>query len=151
MKKVFKLEGGESVDSITHTIEVLSENKDVKIYVGTDSQNKRHNSCYVVTIGYKFDNRGMHCIYYKENVKKIKDRYTRLWKEVEMSLEIAKHLEDHGFKVNCIELDFNEKEIAKSHVMVSAARGYIVGSGFLCNVKPDMQSAVRYSDFMARK
>lgn len=151
MKKVFKMEGGQLVDAIKHTIEMFSKYPDAKIFVGTDSQNKRHLTCFVVTIGYKMGNRGMHCIFHKENVKKIKDRYTRLWREVEISLEVAKYLELSGFKTTCVELDFNEKEMAKSHAMVAAARGYIVGSGFDCNVKPDLQSAVRYSDYQCRQ
>ncbi len=148
--KPFKLENGELVDAVKHTLQVLSEHRDVTIFVGTDSQNKRYNTSYVTAIAYKYGTRGAHCIYYRENVKKIKDRWSRLWKEVENSLEVAKMLERNNIKVECVELDFNEKEIARSHDMVAAARGYVIGSGFNANVKPETQSAVRYADHIVR-
>lgn len=149
--KPFKLENGELVDAVKHTIEILSKHRDVTIFVGTDSQNKRYNTVYVTCIAYKYGTRGAHYIYYRENVKKIKDRWPRLWKEVENSLEIAKLLEANNIKVECVELDFNERELARSHDMVAAARGYVIGSGFKCNVKPETQSAARAADHIVRR
>lgn len=152
----FKKEGGEVVDSIRHTLQVLDEHKNVTVYVGTDSQNKRHNTCYVTCIAYKYQNdsgrgTGAHYIYLRENVKRIKDRWTRLWGEVERSINVAKHLEENGIKVTCVELDFNEKEIARSSDMVAAARGYVIGSNFDCNVKPETQCAARAADHVVRR
>lgn len=151
MKKVWKLEGGDIVDCMKHTLEVLANNQDVKIYVGTDSQNKRWNSAYVTVIAYKYGTRGAHYIYCRESVPRIKDRWTRLWKEVELSLEVAKFLETNSIKVECVELDFNEKEMARSSDMVAAARGYIIGSNFNCNVKPETQCAAKAADHIVRR
>jgi predicted RNase H-related nuclease YkuK (DUF458 family) len=151
MEKQFKLEGGEFVDCLVHTREVLSKHPDATIYVGTDSQNKRWNTCYVTVIAYKYNGKGAHYIYFRENVKRIKDRWTRLWKEVENSIVVAKHLEANGLNVTCVELDFNEKEIARSSDMVAAARGYVLGSNFNCNVKPETQCAAKAADHIVRR
>lgn len=154
MKKIFKLEGGKIVDPIIHTLEILSKHPDAKIYVGTDSQNKRHQTTYVTCIAYRYGTRGTHYIYVKENTNKIRDRWTRLWGEVERSVEIANLLESNSIKVHRIDLDFNEKDIAKSSTMVSAARGYVIGMGYLpeqVTVKPSEQVATRSSDHICRR
>ena len=149
--RTFKLEGGEIVNSITHSIETLASYRDAKLYVGTDSQNKRNVTCYVVVIAFRYGTRGTHYIYHRYNVKRIRDRWQRLWKEVELSVEVAKELEAASLKVHCIDLDFNRKEIAKSSDMVAAARGYVVGSGFECTVKPEEQVASRAADHVVRR
>lgn len=154
MKRVFKQEDGKMVDPISHTIDILSKHPDVKIYIGTDSQNKRHLTCYVTSIAYRYGHRGAHFIYWKENTPRIKDRWTRLWGEVERSVEIANLLEDNSIKIYRVDLDFNEKEIAKSSNMVSAARGYVIGMGFSpdqVTVKPNEQVATRSSDHICRR
>lgn len=147
----FKLEGGEQIDCVQHSRELFTKHENIIVYVGTDSQNKRHNTCYVTCIAFKYGNKGAHYIYLRENVKRIKDRWTRLWGEVERSLKVAKHLEANNIKVSCVELDFNEKEIARSHDMVAAARGYVLGSNFECNVKPETQCAARAADYVCRR
>lgn len=154
MKKIFKLEIGTTVDPIKHTIEILGKHPDTKIYVGTDSQNKRHYTCYVTCICYRYGHRGTHFIYVKENVLKIKDRWTRLWGEVERSVEVANLLEENSLKVHRVDLDFNEKEIAKSSNIITTARGYIIKMGFRpeqVTVKPDEQIGSRAADHLCRK
>ncbi len=151
MKKRFKKEGGETVDPVKHTIEVLSKNDNVKIYVGTDSQNSKKFTTYVTCVCYRYGNKGAHYIYFRESIKKIKDRWTRLWGEVERSVEIAKLIQENSIKVFCVDLDFNEKELARSHDMVAAARGYVVGLGFDCTVKPEEQVATRSADHICRR
>lgn len=155
MRKLYKLEDGTIVDPIKHTIDILKEHPDAKIYVGTDSQNKRHQTCYVTCICYKYAYRGAHYIYFRENVKKIKERWPRLWGEVERSVEIAVLLEQNSLKVYRIDLDFNKKEIARSSQMVSAAKGYVIGMGFApeqVTVKPeDGQIATKSADHICRR
>lgn len=152
MKKLFKTEEGQVVgDPISYTLKILREHKDVKIYVGTDSQNKKYNTTYVTCIAYKYGTRGAHFIYFRENIKKIRDRRVRLWGEVERSIEISQFIEENNLKVECVEFDFNEKEMARSHDMVAAACGYAEGLGFKSNVKPETQCAVRASDHMCKR
>ena len=84
-------------------------------------------------------------------MKKIKERYPRLWKEVEVSLEVATALREAGVPVFRVDLDFNEKEIARSSDMVKAARGWVVGSGFDCECKPEMLVAAKAADHLVRR
>lgn len=155
MKKIWRLEGGEIVDPIQHTLEVLNKHNDTKIYIGTDSQNKRYFSNYAIVIAYRYGKRGAHFIYCREKVKRIRDMWTRLWKELEFSLETAKLLEQNSIKVECVELDLNNKKTAGSNIQLAAARGLVLASGFKYNFKTeeygyDTLIAVKAADHMVK-
>ncbi len=148
---------GEIVDPIKYSLEMISQfakrkkwDEELKIYVGCDSQNKRYNTSYVTVIAYRFGNKGGDFIYTRDNVKKIKERWPRLWGEVERSITIANLLRDNNIPIFCVDLDFNEKEIARSSDMVKAARGFVIGSGYDCTVKPEQQVASRAADHLVR-
>lgn len=153
MKQIFRLENGTVTDELQHSADVVRRevNNDLRIYIGCDSQNKRYGTMYVTVIAYRYGTRGTHFIYAREKVKKIKDRWQRLWGEVDRAVSVAVRLQDNGFKIHCVDLDFNKKEIAKSSDMVKAARGYVVGNGFECSVKPEEQVASRAADHVVRR
>lgn len=152
MKRVFKTEQGDTVDLINYTKKLLAERKDItEVSVGTDSQNKRYNSAYVTVVCFKYGNRGGHCIHTRDNVKKIRDRFTRLWGEVERSVEVAQFLEVNNIKVDFVELDFNKKELTGSNPLVKSSKGFVMGMGFECKVKPDDGlSSVKFADHLVR-
>jgi predicted RNase H-related nuclease YkuK (DUF458 family) len=155
-KRIWRIERtGEQVDLITHSLEVVKQYPKkwdgLKIYVGSDSQNRRYSTAYVACVCYRIGDRGAHFIYTRENVARIRDRWTRLWKEVEISVEIAKQLRDATIPVFRVDLDFNELEIARSSDMVRAACGYVVGMGFKVECKPSMLVASRAADHLVRR
>lgn len=148
---------GEIVDPIAHSLETISQfanrkkwDEQLRVYIGCDSQNRRYSTSYVTVIAYRYGDKGAHCIYWRDNVKKIKERWPRLWGEVERSLAVANLLRVNNVPIFRIDLDFNEKEIAKSSDMVAAARGYVLGSGYECEVKPGALVASRYADHLVR-
>ena len=155
-KRIWRLNGtGEQVDPVAHTLEIVSKYAkkwdDLRIYVGSDSQNRKYSTDYVAAIAYRYSGRGAHFIYTREKVTpRIRDRWTRLWKEVEISVEIAIQLREAEVNVFRVDLDFNELEIARSSDMVKAARGYVIGMGFDCEVKPSMLIASRAADHLVR-
>jgi len=152
--KVFRCHNGEKVDVIEHTKEIFNEyalDDSLKLYVGCDSQNKRYGTYYVTVIAYRYGHRGAHYIYCREKIPKVRDRWQRLWGEVERSVQIALYLKSKGYKVDVIDLDFNRKEIAASSDMVAAARGYVIGMGFDCTVKPESQLASRAADHIVKQ
>lgn len=154
MERVFKLHTGEVVDAIQHTKEVIAKHSllsDVKVYVGCDSQNRRWNTSYVGVIAYRYGSRGTHYIYTRVNVPKIKDRWNRLSKEVELSLDLANTLKENGIAVYCVDFDFNSKEIARSNDLVQWAQGWAISLGYNCTVKPEEQVASRAADHLVKK
>lgn len=162
---------GEIVDPIAHSKEMISQfakrkkwDDELRIYVGTDSQNTRYSTRYVTVIAYRHGNRGADFIYWKENVKKIKasakvvvgqdlirvEVSQRLWGEVERSLAVAQLLNSGDVPVYCVDLDVNDKVGTGSNSLAASGRGYIVGSGFKCSVKPEEQCASRAADHLVR-
>ncbi len=116
MNRLFrKVEGDAVSDIVKHTLDVLKECPYAEIHVGTDSQNHRRSTVYVTAIAYRYGNRGVHYIYHKHKMKKIKDKWTRLWNEADYSIEVANWLTS---KVNVkveIDLDYNYQEKPGHH------------------------------------
>lgn len=150
MNRVFKTVKGEPVDVVKHTVEILKECPYVEIHVGTDSQNHRKHTVYSTVIAYRYGNRGVHYILSNTRVPKIKDRWTRLWKEAELSIETAESL-TQKVKVKLeIDLDYNIDEKHFSSKLVQAAQGWAMSLGYKANVKPDNQVATRAADHHCR-
>ena len=70
MNRVFRTVQGESVDVVSHTLDVLNECPYVEVHIGTDSQNHRRSKVYVTVIAYRYGNRGVHYILHKQKMKK---------------------------------------------------------------------------------
>ena len=97
----FKKMGGEHISDLgAYVREYLSKHNDVKVYIGIDSeQHKRHTTYGMVVILYH-DKKGGHLIFKRDNAHdengkriKIKDMFTKLWKEVELAAELGEYFE----------------------------------------------------------
>ena len=150
MNRVFKTVQGHPVDIVKHTLDILKDCPYVDIHVGTDSQNHRRHTHYGVVIAYRYGNRGVHYIVHKHREKKIKDRWTRLWKEAEMSIETAELL-TAKIKVQIqIDFDFNNDEKYFSNKLVQAASGWATSLGYKANIKGDVLVSAKAADHECR-
>jgi hypothetical protein len=151
MNRVFKKVDGTTVDIVKHTLSILKEYPWVEIHVGTDSQNHRRKTYYSVVIAYRYGNRGVHYIVHNQKVPKIKDRWTRLWKEAELSIETAEFITSKisSLKVE-IDFDYNVDERYFSSKLVQAASGWATSLGYKVNIKPDNQVATKAADHHCR-
>ena len=150
--KIFRKIDGTPVDVVKHTLDIIRENLDVKIHVGTDSQNVSDETVYVSVIAYRYGTRGVHYIFTKERVKRINDLWTRLWREAENTIEIAEWFKN---KVNVsikleLDMDYNEDEFYKSNQLISATKGWANSLGYQVNVKPNIQVATKAADYHCR-
>ena len=89
---LFKDINGHTVDPASHTLEVIKNYPYAEIHIGSDSQNIGKVSRYTTVIAYKLGSRGVHYILSKNNFNSIRDMWTRLWKEAEMSIDTAEWL-----------------------------------------------------------
>lgn len=158
--KIWKCPSDKSVkfDLIEYTKKFLGNNShyDVHIYVGCDSQNIRKSrwtgyvTCVAFHIGTndagEFYGHGVHLIYKTEKYKKINDNWTRLWKEVEKSMDVAEQLRQAGILIHQVDLDFNQDELHDSNRLVSAGVGLFKGLGYKVASKPDDLIAARAAD-----
>ena len=123
-----------------------------KIYVGSDSQNKDDYTVYATAIVVHWNsNNGGHVLYTKDKVLRIRDRFERLWGEVQRSVDVAMFLKDEcGIQVEYIDLDLNSNAKWDSNKVLKPAVGYIESLGFEARFKPGPAYAVRIADVLCR-
>lgn len=143
MAKLFKtMHSHQVVDLLAYVQNLTSKNKDIKVYVGTDSQNYHQTTVYVSTVVLRYSNNGAHVLYQKEKIAKITDRWTRLWDELQRSLELAGYLRyEGGIDITQIDLDYNSDPTYFSHKLLPAAEGYLHSLGYQAKSKPDLLMA----------
>jgi len=148
--KVFKNAQGQNVNVVQHTLNILKSNPTVQIHIGTDSQTKYSNTLYATVIAYRYGNRGVTFIASKQSFPKINDLWSRLWKEAEMSIQIADWLTSQVNVSVQIDMDYNEDKFQKSHILINAAKGWANSLGYQVNVKPHVQVATKAADYLIK-
>ena len=142
---------GNKVDPIIHTKKILNKNPFVSIHIGTDSQSRAKKTQFATVIAYRYGNRGVHYILSKVGFPKIKDLWTRLWKEAEMSINVSE-LITNSLNISVeIDMDYNEDNIFKSNRLVAATKGWANSLGYKVNVKPNIQIATKAADHHCKK
>ncbi len=152
MNKVFKSgTTGRPINLINYILDYIKEYPETKIYVGIDSQNRGPETIYATTVVLRYRTRGCHVLYYKTRVPLVRDFWSRLWRETEMSIETATFIvENSPLKVESIDLDFNDDEYKASNKLVSASKGWVSAAGFKSTTKPALQIATRAADHIIR-
>jgi len=152
MDRYFKTEQGERVNVIEHCREVLSKEPTTRILIGTDSQNNKSNTKYSTVIVFRYGTRGAHYIYNNVRVPKIKDLFIRLFKECELSLDIAEYItKNTSYKIEGIELDFNDFKKTKSTPLISATKGWCESMGYKAILKSGEMIACKAADHICRR
>jgi uncharacterized protein len=150
MKKIFKTVDGITVDVIKHTTDIINKYPLVEIHIGTDSQSKKRYTKYGTVIAYRYGTSGVHYIYTTDRVLRIKDMWSKLWKEAEYSIGVANWLKAQ-INVNIqIDMDYSSDEINESHKLINAAVGWATSLGYKTNIKPDNQIATKAADHICR-
>ena len=147
---IFKKINGEQVEVVKHTLDILSKYPSAEVHIGTDSQNHRRHTVYTTVIAYRYGFRGVHYIYSKQRVPKIKDIWTRLWNEAERSIETAEWLTK---KINVrveIDMDYNGDAGYLSNKLISSTKGWANSLGYKVNVKPYNRIATKAADHQCR-
>lgn len=145
-----KLSNRQSVDLLPYAIDFLKAHPDHKIYVGSDSQNDKRSTVYVTVIVFHSELSGGHVLYSKKIIPRISDRFTRLWKEVELSIEAAEQLKTLGLPpIESIDLDLNPDPKYGSNNVLRSAVGYVESLGYKWRIKPDSPMASCVADSIA--
>lgn len=148
--KVFKKVDGTIVNVVEHTLNQLQKDPYLEIHIGTDSQNTGRKTVYSTVIAYRYNSKGVHYIRSTSSIPKIRDMFQRLWKEAEMTIEVAQWL---GTQLNVkvqVDFDFNADECFKSSSLVNSTVGWATSLGYKVNIKPDNQIATRAADHSCR-
>ena len=145
--RLFKNIKGERIDPIAHTLKILKDYPNVQIHIGSDSQNIGKKTRYATVIAYRYGSRGVHYILSKKNEALLKDMWSRLWKEAEMSIDVAEWLTNQISVRVEIDMDYNSDENFKSSKLISATKGWANSLGYKVNVKPNNQIATKAADY----
>ncbi|MDG1950007.1 MAG: ribonuclease H-like YkuK family protein [bacterium] len=96
MKQEFKKLGGlEILDLGKYVRDYLEKYPDTTVYVGTDSQTAGAHTRFVTVVAMYDEIRkdGVHYVFSRCTQKREKDTFSKMWKEIEMSLEVSEYLE----------------------------------------------------------
>lgn len=140
------------IDLVPHLQECVAGRDDVRIYVGTDSQNKDGKTVFASVVVVHYGNSGAHVVYTKRSVPRMRDMNARLWAEVQDSVDVANMLVDRGFmRPSFVDVDLNKDPRFGSNSLLRAALGFVEGSGFRARCKPDALSASYAADNIVNK
>lgn len=150
VKKFRKLDGT-YVDIIKHSLDVLNKYPTSEVYIGTDSQNYKRKTIYTTVIAFRYPNRGVHYIYNKVKFPRIRNLFQRLFKETEMSIEVADWFTSQ-ININVvIDLDYNGDGKYKSNQVYNASKGWIKSLGYEYVTKQDISIASNAADYHSKK
>lgn len=146
-----KIGSDETVDLLEYVRSILEKTPETKIYVGCDSQSYANKTIYVITVVFRYDKRGAHVIYKREVIPKVKDLWTKLWGELQRSIDIAGYLRiEGGINIHQIDLDYNNNPKHKSNVIVKTAIGYMESLGYNYAIKPETLIAISVANDLCR-
>lgn len=149
--KFKRLQDGQEIDVVEYLKEQLVKYPDTDIYIGTDSQVHGRTTTYAVVIVLHKKGLGGHVLYYREVVPVTYDLFTKIYKEVEMSLEVAEYLVKHGVKkAKKIDIDINPDKKFKSNIVLASAMGLLAGCGYEGRMKPNSWSASHVADKLCK-
>lgn len=152
-----KLRDDQVIDNlIEHSKTIIKNHPDVQIYVGCDSQNQGAHTTYATAVVYRFPGKGATVVTTKEKVRRIEDMWSKLWGELQRSIDVAGYLRFEGnIPIEKIELDFNEGHTHESNKVFKAALGYVESLGYDVsykdNMKGDRRDNVLISTWIADK
>lgn len=155
MEKYFKTEEGLKINIVEHTLQELEKWPNLKIYIGTDSQDYGKVTRYVTAIVYRYGHRGAHYIYFKEDVSKVRDIFTRLYDEAVRTIETAQLL-DSEIPISFAALEFDYNQIPKwaSNKLISSIGGWVKGLNYKAVFKNDNDNimiATKAADHICRR
>ncbi len=118
----------------------IQEHPKSELHIGCDSKVKPNGVKYSVSICMRNIGNGVHEIYATEFINDKTDNYTRLWREVNMAVELARELDDLAAKIH-IHVDLNQDPKYFSNRLYEASVGFISSLGYEAIAKPDAWAA----------
>ena len=155
----FKTTSGEKVTNLVDYVkEYVDTHPNIDVIIGTDSQT-RGSKTYFSTVVALYDHgdgehgHGAHCIFKRWSVPRYKksQRFERLLKETEESINTAKALRDCGINIKFVDIDINPDPKYKSNEAFDTANGWVTGEGFECRWKTLGPLITSFADWLVKK
>jgi len=159
--------GGEEITNIfEYVISKVTENPTLNVAIGCDSKQLRYKTQYVVTIMMHSpeNHNGAHIVFSRFKIPKIKDRFTRLWKECEYIFEISEemhnaletigythnNINDSTYKLVDVHLDLNPNKKYGSNSVYKPAVQWFKSMGYNAIAKPNSHAATTAADMLLK-
>lgn len=151
MERIFKsLSNEQIVDLVPYIKKKLEDRNDISIYIGCDSQTFKNVVHYACVVVLHYNKSGGHILYTDMEVPLIKERFTRLWKEVEISVEVAEYLRANGIEATFIDIDLNPDPYYGSNNVLRSALGFVESFGYSVRCKPYSVAATYCADKLCK-
>lgn len=146
-----KLSTREQIPSLKdYLTQWCEENKDHKLYIGCDSHNTTKDTTFAVVIVLHKNNNGGHVLYHRLTVPRLQSGYERLWKEVEISVEVAQTIMDYGMHPDFVDVDLNPDPKYQSNTLLRAAVGLIQSLGLEARYKHNSPWSISVADTLCK-
>lgn len=152
---------GEYIRNYLTTNLKINPHSEIKIYVGTDSEQYRNFTRYATVVVLYHVRNGAHYVYKDEKVKRVKEIHQRLWNEVLRTFEIAEYLEtelagvykrlEPDKKLVDVDVDLNPSPKWKSNAVFDQGVGFLAGAGYRVKWKNDSFASSSAADLVCRK
>jgi predicted RNase H-related nuclease YkuK (DUF458 family) len=157
--------GGEPINNIyEYVVNKVNEDPTLKVAIGCDSKQLRYKTQYVVTVMFHSPemHNGAHIVFSRFKIPKIKDRFSRLWKECEYIYEISEEmhnaLNDVGYtneslinhKLVEVHLDLNPSKKYGSNTVYKPAIHWFKSMGYNTIAKPNSHAATSAADMLLK-
>lgn len=145
------MDDGTAVHLLEHVRERVTAHPDLEVLVGSDSQNRSGHTIYTTTVVLRYRRNGAHVLYRREKRERIRDLWTRLWGEVERSLDVAHELAQGGVSVSRIDMDLNSDPRFGSNKLHNAAVGHVRALGYEAHTKPELLIATWAANVLCQR
>ena len=150
--------GGEIRDDEVSVQEYVSIHPNIDVMVGTDSQTEGGKTKFSTVVamydhGDGVQGHGAHCVYRRWSVPKYRkeQRFDRLMKETEESINTAKKLREAGIKIKFVDIDINPQKGTGSNPAFDASKGWVEAEGFECRWKTLGPLIITFADWIVKK
>lgn len=143
---MWKTLSGHEVEDIAAAVTELVGDEDRIIHIGTDAQHHGYHTDFVSVVAVLNPGKGGRVFYKRERVERMKSLAQKLFREAQLSIEVAMLLADVVPQDITVHIDANEDLRHRSSNYVQALAGMVVGHGFQVEVKPNSWCATHVAD-----
>ena len=139
---------GRAVPDLVDQVRTLLCEGATAVHIGTDSRHRRGVTDFVTVVVALRGNTGGRVFYRHESTDKGSALAVRLFREVELSLQVANALEAALEHRVVVHVDVNEDRRYRSARFARALLGMVAGHGFRVLVKPRAWCASHVADYV---
>jgi len=141
---------GGPIRDLVLTLRALMEEHELTLHIGSDSQEIGDHTDYVTVIAALTPGRGGRVFYRRERERGSQSIAQRLFREAQLSIDVALELAREVTPEISVHVDANEDARHKSSNYVQALAGMVVGYGFRVRLKPESWCASHVADRLVK-